>query len=194
MSSRRRDGSSDRHWPTFPNPSFSTAARRRRYGWRVTQRLPQPRWTPDARPSVDKPDSAPDTFHDMNAASLSEPGALVRARARARNAWLRFGSVATAGSNGAGSTWWGRWGCGCRATRSTPSPATTPGPTSSTGRPNAAIYIDGPPHDAPDQAREGRTRTRALIEAGYIVIRFHYADDWPAVFRRHADVFGTASE
>ena len=59
---------------------------------------------------------------------------------------------------------------------------------------NAAIYIDGPPHDAPDQAREGRTRTRALIEAGYIVIRFHYADDWPAVFRRHADVFGTASE
>ena len=59
---------------------------------------------------------------------------------------------------------------------------------------NAAIYIDGPPHDAPDQAREDQAKTRALIEVGYIVIRFHHADDWPAVFRRHADVFGEISE
>ena len=59
---------------------------------------------------------------------------------------------------------------------------------------NAAIYVDGPPHDAPDQTREDRARTRALIEAGYIVLRFHHADDWPAVFRLHADLFGAASE
>ncbi len=59
---------------------------------------------------------------------------------------------------------------------------------------NAAIYIDGPPHDAPDQAREDRARTRALIEAGYIVLRFHHADDWPALFRRHPDLFGAPSE
>ena len=59
---------------------------------------------------------------------------------------------------------------------------------------NAAIYIDGPPHDAPDQAREDQARTRALIEVGYIVIRFHHAADWFAVFRRHADVFGVPSE
>ena len=59
---------------------------------------------------------------------------------------------------------------------------------------NAAIYIDGPPHDAPDQAREDQAKTRALIEVGYIVIRFHHAADWPAVFRRHADVFGEIDE
>ena len=59
---------------------------------------------------------------------------------------------------------------------------------------NAAIYIDGPPHDAPDQAREDRARTRALIEVGYIVIRFHHEADWPPVFRRHTDVFGAVSE
>ena len=59
---------------------------------------------------------------------------------------------------------------------------------------NAAIYIDGPPHDAPDQAREDQAKTRALIEVGYIVIRFHHAADWSAVFRRHADVFGVPSE
>ena len=59
---------------------------------------------------------------------------------------------------------------------------------------NAAIYIDGPPHDAPDQAREDQAKTRALIEVGYIVIRFHHAADWFAVFRRHPDVFGEISE
>ena len=57
---------------------------------------------------------------------------------------------------------------------------------------NAAIYIDGPPHDAPAQIREDEAKTRALIEAGYIVIRFHHGADWPAVFRRHPDVFGEA--
>ena len=57
---------------------------------------------------------------------------------------------------------------------------------------NAAIYVDGPPHDAPAQAREDEARTRALIEAGYIVIRFHHGADWRAVFHRHPDVFGEA--
>ena len=37
-------------------------------------------------------------------------------------------------------------------------------------------------------------RTRALIEAGYIVIRFHHAADWSDLFRRHPDLFGTPSE
>ena len=59
---------------------------------------------------------------------------------------------------------------------------------------DAAVYVGGPPHDSPDQAREDRASTRALIEVDHIVIRFHHADDWPAVFRRHADLFGTASE
>ena len=59
---------------------------------------------------------------------------------------------------------------------------------------DAAIYVDGPPHDAPDQAREDEAKTRALIEVGYIVIRFHHGADWRAVFRRHADLFGAPNE
>lgn len=55
---------------------------------------------------------------------------------------------------------------------------------------NAAIYIDGPPHDEPEQIREDEGTTQALIEMGYIVIRFHHKDDWLAIFRHHPDVFG----
>ena len=55
---------------------------------------------------------------------------------------------------------------------------------------HAAIYIDGPPHDTPHQVREDDATTETLIGMGYIVIRFHHDDDWLAIFRRHADVFG----
>ena len=58
----------------------------------------------------------------------------------------------------------------------------------------AAIYIDGPPHDSPDQVREDDATTETLIQMGYIVIRFHYEDDWLVIFRRHGDVFGTPNE
>jgi ATP-dependent helicase YprA (DUF1998 family)/very-short-patch-repair endonuclease len=58
------------------------------------------------------------------------------------------------------------------------------------GEHNAAIYVDGPPHDTPDQIREDDGITQALIEMGYVVIRFHHKDDWLAIFRRHPDVFG----
>jgi ATP-dependent helicase YprA (DUF1998 family) len=56
---------------------------------------------------------------------------------------------------------------------------------------SAAIYVDGPPHDQPDVIREDNLTTQALIERGYIVIRFHHREDWLANFRRHPDVFGT---
>jgi very-short-patch-repair endonuclease len=56
--------------------------------------------------------------------------------------------------------------------------------------PSAAIYVDGPPHDEPDQIREDERISRDLMEMGYIVIRFHHEDDWEAVFRRHPDIFG----
>jgi hypothetical protein len=59
---------------------------------------------------------------------------------------------------------------------------------------NAAIYIDGPVHDAPDQIREDETITERLMEMGYIVIRFHHKGDWQAIFRRHPDIFGTPHE
>ena len=55
---------------------------------------------------------------------------------------------------------------------------------------NAAIYIDGPPHDEPDKVREDDGTTKALIEMGYIVIRFHHRADWLEIFHRHPDVFG----
>jgi very-short-patch-repair endonuclease len=56
---------------------------------------------------------------------------------------------------------------------------------------NAAIYVDGPPHDEAAAIQEDDGTTRALIEMGYIVIRFHHRDDWLEIFRRHPDVFGT---
>ena len=59
---------------------------------------------------------------------------------------------------------------------------------------NVAVCVGGPPHDSPDQAREDRASTRALIEADHIVIRFHHHSDRLAVFRRHSDAFGAASE
>lgn len=58
---------------------------------------------------------------------------------------------------------------------------------------NAAIYIDGPPHDAAHQTRDDDDTTQALIELGYIVIRFHHTDDWETIFHRHPDVFGAPS-
>ena len=59
---------------------------------------------------------------------------------------------------------------------------------------HAAIYIDGPPHDTPHQVREDDATTETLIGMGYIVIRFHHEDDWLAIFRRHADVFGVLNQ
>jgi very-short-patch-repair endonuclease len=56
---------------------------------------------------------------------------------------------------------------------------------------NAAIYIDGPPHDERDQIREDEDITRRLMEIGYIVIRFHHKENWKDIFQRHPDIFGT---
>jgi very-short-patch-repair endonuclease len=55
---------------------------------------------------------------------------------------------------------------------------------------NAAIYIDGPHHDQPDQMRDDQDIDRRLMEAGYVVIRFHHAADWLDRFRGHPDIFG----
>ena len=55
---------------------------------------------------------------------------------------------------------------------------------------NAAIYVDGPPHDTADQIRHDEEVNKLLLHAGYIVIRFHHGDDWPTIFGEHPDVFG----
>jgi very-short-patch-repair endonuclease len=56
---------------------------------------------------------------------------------------------------------------------------------------NATIYIDGPPHDEPDQIRKDEEIKRRLLEMGYAVIRFHHRDNWEEIFRNHPDIFGT---
>ena len=58
---------------------------------------------------------------------------------------------------------------------------------------NAAIYIDGPPHDEPDQLRDDEVISQRLMEMGYVVIRFHHKADWEAIFRKHPDIFGVSS-
>ena len=119
-------------------------------------------------------------------------------RARGPSASPRCAGVATAGSRSAGST------------RSTPSGLRLPSDAQYRipGYPaqpdffyrdaNAAIYVDGPPHDAPHQVRDDEAATEALMDMGYIVLRLplarHHRDDWPAIFRRHQDLFGTPVE
>ena len=55
---------------------------------------------------------------------------------------------------------------------------------------NAAIYIDGPPHDEAGQIRADEEISRRLMEMGYIVIRFHHKADWNEIIRHHPDIFG----
>ncbi len=57
---------------------------------------------------------------------------------------------------------------------------------------SAAIYIDGPPHDEPHQVKADDEITGRLMDAGYIVVRFHHQADWKEIFRRHPDIFGEA--
>jgi very-short-patch-repair endonuclease len=54
----------------------------------------------------------------------------------------------------------------------------------------AAVYIDGPPHDEPGAGQEDERITAALIDAGYLVIRFHHRADWQAIFAEYRDIFG----
>jgi len=56
---------------------------------------------------------------------------------------------------------------------------------------NVAVYIDGPPHDTPEQRDRDAEITATLQQHGYAVVRFHHRDDWGAIFRRHPDIFGT---
>ncbi|MET0063031.1 MAG: DEAD/DEAH box helicase [Candidatus Thiodiazotropha endolucinida] len=61
------------------------------------------------------------------------------------------------------------------------------------GESNVAVFIDGPPHDEPGQIRKDEETTQALMEMGYVVIRFHHGEDWLDIFRRHPDVFGVTT-
>ncbi|MEU5875595.1 DEAD/DEAH box helicase [Glycomyces sp. NPDC047369] len=53
-----------------------------------------------------------------------------------------------------------------------------------------AVFVDGPVHDRKDVfLRDGKAEAR-LIDAGWMVIRFRYDDDWHDVIARHREVFG----
>ena len=53
-----------------------------------------------------------------------------------------------------------------------------------------AIYIDGTPHDDPEQKAKDNDINNLLIDRGYVVIRFHYAADWNAIFDEYSEIFG----
>jgi len=55
--------------------------------------------------------------------------------------------------------------------------------------PQAWIFVDGPPHDEPRQQAED-LRQQERLEDLRMVIRFHHAADWLAIFRRYPSVFG----
>jgi hypothetical protein len=54
------------------------------------------------------------------------------------------------------------------------------------------VFIDGPPHDDPEQAEEDASVRARLTADGYQVMVFHHArTDWMGLLRAHPTVFGT---
>lgn len=53
-----------------------------------------------------------------------------------------------------------------------------------------AIYIDGPHHDTPEQKAKDNAVNNALLDRGYMSIRFHYAADWNGIFDTYSEIFG----
>ncbi len=57
-----------------------------------------------------------------------------------------------------------------------------------------AVFIDGPHHDADARRVKDADVSRRLDEAGYLVVRLpHDLAQWPAIFARHAGLFGKGS-
>ncbi len=54
-----------------------------------------------------------------------------------------------------------------------------------------AVYVDGPHHDYPDRQTRDREQEACLRDMGYTVVRFGYKDDWDALFRQYAAIFGS---
>ena len=55
---------------------------------------------------------------------------------------------------------------------------------------NTVIFIDGPPHDTPQVREEDAAHDGNLMNAGYLVIRFHHKADWDEIFDQYVDIFG----
>jgi very-short-patch-repair endonuclease len=59
-------------------------------------------------------------------------------------------------------------------------------------RARAVIYVDGPPHDTPEQQNADEQLRNALLDEGYLVIRFHHRAEWGEIFQKYPDVFGVS--
>lgn len=55
---------------------------------------------------------------------------------------------------------------------------------------NAAIYIDGPPHQYPERKQRDLTQTACMEDRGYVVIRFGMNDDWGSIVEKYPTIFG----
>lgn len=55
--------------------------------------------------------------------------------------------------------------------------------------PGVCVFIDGPPHDRPDQSERDEAVRRALEDRGYRVISVRYGRDFGEQVDQHADVF-----
>lgn len=54
-----------------------------------------------------------------------------------------------------------------------------------------AVFIDGPHHDSDSQKAKDAEANRKLEGLGFIVVRFpKEQDQWPAIFKANADLFG----
>jgi ATP-dependent helicase YprA (DUF1998 family)/very-short-patch-repair endonuclease len=53
-----------------------------------------------------------------------------------------------------------------------------------------AVFVDGPVHDRTDVSLRDAAAEANLVDAGWMVIRFRYGEDWHDVIARHRDVFG----
>ncbi len=52
------------------------------------------------------------------------------------------------------------------------------------------ILIDGSPHDYPHRQQLDARQTECLEDAGFIVIRFGYRDDWETIIKQNPHIFG----
>ena len=55
------------------------------------------------------------------------------------------------------------------------------------------IFIDGPPHDTPEQKNKDEAIMDRLEDAGYLVLRFHHSADWNGIFSQNPSIFGRPS-
>ena len=56
---------------------------------------------------------------------------------------------------------------------------------------NAAIYVDGPPHEYLERKTRDATQNECMEDRGYVVIRFSHKDDWLTTLKKYPNIFGS---